>query len=47
MSSAKLNFLRASNTQPVLVMRFEADTEAYLQAIQTPVEAKLKELINQ
>jgi phosphomannomutase/phosphoglucomutase len=39
--------VRASNTQPVLVMRFEADTEAHLQTIQATVETKLKELINQ
>ncbi len=37
--------VRASNTQPVLVMRFEADTEANLQTIQAEVEAKLQELL--
>jgi phosphomannomutase/phosphoglucomutase len=37
--------VRASNTQPVLVMRFEAETEAHLRAIQATVEAKLKELL--
>jgi len=30
--------VRASNTQPVLVMRFEADSEARLEAIRTEVE---------
>jgi len=30
--------VRASNTQPVLVMRFEAETEARLQAIKSEVE---------
>lgn len=35
--------VRASNTQPVLVLRFEAKTEARLNAIQTLVERVLKE----
>jgi phosphomannomutase/phosphoglucomutase len=30
--------VRASNTQPVLVLRFEADTERNLQAIRDDVE---------
>jgi len=34
--------LRASNTQPVLVLRFEAATEARLAAIQTEVEGVLR-----
>lgn len=37
--------VRASNTQPVLVMRFEADTEEHLKAIQSIVESELKALI--
>lgn len=37
--------VRASNTQPVLVMRFEADNETHLSEIQDTVESKLKELI--
>lgn len=37
--------VRASNTQPVLVMRFEADSETNLRLIQDTVESKLKELI--
>lgn len=37
--------VRASNTQPVLVMRFEADSQEHLQDIQKTVEAKLNELI--
>jgi len=36
--------LRASNTQPVLVMRFEADTETRLQEIRDLVEAKVTEI---
>ena len=35
--------VRASNTQPVLVLRFEAKTEERLNAIQTLVEGVLKE----
>jgi phosphomannomutase/phosphoglucomutase len=38
--------LRASNTQPVLVMRFEAQSEARLKEIQELVEGKLKEMMN-
>jgi len=34
--------LRASNTQPVLVLRFEADTAAHLKAIRQKVESHLK-----
>jgi phosphomannomutase / phosphoglucomutase len=37
--------VRASNTQPVLVMRFEADSEQHLKEIQDTVESKLKDLI--
>jgi phosphomannomutase / phosphoglucomutase len=35
--------VRASNTQAILVLRFEADTEEILQKIQTKVEAKVIE----
>ena len=34
--------LRASNTQPVLVTRFEASTESHLKTIQEKVESHLK-----
>jgi phosphomannomutase / phosphoglucomutase len=37
--------VRASNTQAILVLRFEADTEENLQRIQNTVEAKVDELI--
>lgn len=37
--------VRASNTQPVLVLRFEADTEEHLAEIRSTVEEKLKALI--
>jgi phosphomannomutase/phosphoglucomutase len=37
--------VRASNTQPVLVMRFEADSQHHLNEIQGQVEAKLNDLI--
>lgn len=37
--------VRASNTQPVLVMRFEAATEADLREIRGQVEAKLNEFV--
>lgn len=36
--------VRASNTQPVLVMRFEADTPARLEEYQTLVEGRIREL---
>jgi phosphomannomutase/phosphoglucomutase len=36
--------VRASNTQPVLVMRFEADSEQHLKEIQDIVESKLRDL---
>jgi len=39
--------VRASNTQEVLVLRFEADTEAHQQAIQKEVEQVLREAIQQ
>jgi phosphomannomutase/phosphoglucomutase len=35
--------VRASNTQPVLVLRFEADTEERLAAIRSAMESKVKE----
>ncbi len=34
--------LRASNTQPVLVLRFEADSESHLKEIQDNIESHLK-----
>ena len=37
--------LRASNTQPVLVMRFEAQSEARLQEIRDLVEGKLRDFL--
>ncbi|HSK70678.1 MAG TPA: phosphomannomutase/phosphoglucomutase [Pyrinomonadaceae bacterium] len=37
--------VRASNTQAILVLRFEADTEENLQKIQETVEAKVDELV--
>jgi len=36
--------VRASNTQPVLVLRFEAETEARLQEIQAEVEKVIREV---
>lgn len=39
--------VRASNTQPVLVLRFEADTVENLAAIREEVEAKLRGLIGE
>jgi len=38
--------VRASNTQAVIVLRFEADTEADLAAIQREVRALLQDIIN-
>ncbi|CAN5671372.1 phosphomannomutase/phosphoglucomutase [soil metagenome] len=38
--------VRASNTQAILVLRFEADSEENLREIQKLVEAKVKELID-
>jgi phosphomannomutase/phosphoglucomutase len=35
--------LRASNTQPVLVMRFEAESEDWLQKYRAEVETALEE----
>jgi phosphomannomutase/phosphoglucomutase len=35
--------VRASNTQPVLVLRFESDTEAHLSEIRSAIEARVKE----
>jgi phosphomannomutase/phosphoglucomutase len=35
--------IRASNTQPALVLRFEAKSEAKLKEYRTLVERKLKE----
>jgi phosphomannomutase/phosphoglucomutase len=37
--------VRASNTQPVLVLRFEADDEQHLRAMRTIVEERAKSLI--
>ncbi|HAK60360.1 MAG TPA: phosphomannomutase [Nitrospiraceae bacterium] len=37
--------IRASNTQPVLVMRFEASDSSTLEAIKTTMEKKVKEVI--
>lgn len=37
--------VRPSNTQAILVMRFEADTEEYLNTIKANVETKVNELI--
>ncbi|MGH9765091.1 MAG: phosphomannomutase/phosphoglucomutase [Blastocatellia bacterium] len=37
--------VRASNTQPVLVLRFEADTDAHLKEIRDIVEGRAKQLI--
>ena len=37
--------LRASNTQPVLVLRFEADSRERLREIQSLLESKLKRLM--
>ena len=37
--------VRASNTQAILVLRFEADTEENLNAIRSVVEGKVKEVI--
>jgi len=39
--------VRASNTQPVLVLRFEADTEERLKEIRLLIENKLDEIIRQ
>ena len=38
--------VRASNTQAILVLRFEADTEESLRAIQEKVESRVNDLIN-
>lgn len=38
--------VRASNTQAILVLRFEADSETRLNEIRTEVEAKVNQLIN-
>ncbi|MBZ5499457.1 MAG: phosphomannomutase/phosphoglucomutase [Acidobacteriia bacterium] len=37
--------VRASNTQPVLVLRFEADNESHLEAIRRTVEERARHLI--
>ena len=39
--------LRASNTQPALVLRFEAQTESRLAEIRETVEKTLKETIDE
>lgn len=50
---ARINFphgwglVRASNTQPVLVTRFEADTEEHLMSIRKEVETPLMQWINE
>jgi phosphomannomutase/phosphoglucomutase len=38
--------VRASNTQAILVLRFEADTKVNLRAIREKVEARVNDLIN-
>jgi len=38
--------LRASNTQPVLVMRFEATTKKLLESYRSEVESALEHVIN-
>ena len=38
--------VRASNTQAILVLRFEADSDEYLRQIRATVEYKVKELID-
>ena len=38
--------VRASNTQPVLVLRFEASTEKQLQDIRRLIEAKVRSAIS-
>jgi phosphomannomutase/phosphoglucomutase len=38
--------VRASNTQPVIVLRFEADSREHLNEIQSQVEGRLSPLIN-
>ena len=38
--------IRASNTQPVLVLRFEASTKARLDEIQKLIEGRLKEIVS-
>lgn len=53
LDGARINFengwglVRASNTQPVLVMRFEADTEEHLKEIQQTVENTVNRLSKQ
>jgi phosphomannomutase/phosphoglucomutase len=37
--------VRASNTQPVIVMRFEADSEEQLKEIQSPVSSAAERFI--
>jgi phosphomannomutase/phosphoglucomutase len=39
--------VRASNTQAILVLRFEADSAENLEAIRSTVEAKVEELIKE
>jgi phosphomannomutase/phosphoglucomutase len=38
--------IRASNTQPVLVMRFEANDPASLEAIRTMMEQKVEIIVS-
>ncbi len=42
-SEYSIGMIRASNTQPALVMRFEASTENDLRAIRGPFEERLKQ----
>jgi phosphomannomutase/phosphoglucomutase len=39
--------VRPSNTQAILVLRFEADTEAHLRAIQEAIESSVKKFIDE
>ena len=39
--------VRASNTQPVLVLRFEAQSQERLEEIRTLMETKLQEFIEE
>jgi phosphomannomutase/phosphoglucomutase len=39
--------IRASNTQPVLVMRFEAADQASLDAIRAMMEAEVRKIVSE
>jgi phosphomannomutase/phosphoglucomutase len=39
--------VRASNTQPVLVLRFEAETEEFLKDLQNKVYQALEEVLKE